>query len=86
MAQNGLMDMLDFVKLDQMDTYTEMVNYLEQSLRLKKIESTQQQQLQAQIAQEQQQQQLASQERQGARQQLMQQQIARENNQAQAQQ
>ena len=86
MAQNGLMDMLDFVKLDQMDTYTEMVNYLEQSLRLKKIEKTQQEQLQAQIAQEQQQQQIASQERQGARQALMQQQIAQENNQARAQQ
>tara|TARA_B100001059_G_scaffold12848_1_gene10299 strand:- start:147 stop:2291 length:2145 start_codon:yes stop_codon:yes gene_type:complete len=86
MAQNGLMEMLDFVKLDQMDTYTEMVNYLEQSLRLKKIEEAQKEQLQQQIQQEQQQQQMQSQERQGARQILSDQQIARENNQARAQQ
>jgi len=66
MAQNGLMEMIDFVKLDQMDTYTEMVNYLEQSLRLKKIEQKEQEMMQAQIAQEQQQQQIASQERQNA--------------------
>lgn len=66
MAQNGLMEMIDFVKLDQMDTYTEMTNYLEQSLRLKKIERQQQEQMQAQIAQEQQQQQQASMERQNA--------------------
>jgi hypothetical protein len=80
MAQNGLMTMLDFVKLDQMDTYTEMVNYLEQSLRLKRISEEQQQQMQAQIQQEQQRQQLASQERQGAQQQLMQQEMSRDRN------
>lgn len=69
MAQNGLMDMLDFVKLDKMDTYTEMSEYLEQSLRLKKLEQAQKEQIERQMQQEQQQAQLQSQQAQQAMQQ-----------------
>lgn len=64
MAQNGAIDMLDMVKMQQLNSYSEVANYLEASLKAKKAEQQQQQMAQAQQAQALQAQQLQAQQQQ----------------------
>jgi len=60
--QNGMIDMIDYLKIEQAKTYTELINELEYQLKKKKRDQEKQQQLQQMMAQAQAQQQMNQQQ------------------------
>ena len=60
--QNGMIDMIDYLKIEQANTYTELINELEYQLKKRKRDQEKQAQIQQMMAQAQQQQMLEQQQ------------------------